>query len=111
MTTQSMAPVDRCASILSELERKEPRTTQQVADLLLWGYYAPQTFAEFGMGYQGCVLRQRADSCLLTVKVVESGTPLVGFVSASTTTGSIERLFDALFEYRVKWQRDKYPWI
>jgi len=47
----------------------------------------------------------------MTVKVVESGVSLVAFVTAATTMGSIEHMFYLLESEKLKWQKDKYPWI
>lgn len=83
---------------------------QQVGDYLLFGLYGPSVFSQFGLGLVGFVCRQRPGSVLLTVKVTESGVPLVAFVTSATTMGCIEQMFDLLWAGRLKWQKDKFPW-
>jgi hypothetical protein len=97
--------------IVSSIVTQDARTIQSVKDILLWSYYGPEVLSQFGMGCHGWIFRQYRTHVLMTVKAVESGTPLVAFVSGSSTIGCVEQMFDLLFSERLKWQKDKYPWI
>lgn len=101
----------RVWALIDKLADKDKSAIEQMFDLVLWGHYLPQVLANFGLGYAGCVFRQRAGSTVLTVKVVESGVPLVAFINSYTTIGGIEQMFDLLWSSRLKWQKDKFPWI
>jgi len=97
-------------SLMDNLEGKDKSRIEQTFDLLLWGHYVQDVLSQFGMGYQGAVFRQRPGSTVLTIKVVEGGVPLVAFITAASTLGCIEQMFDLLWSNRLKWQKDKYPW-
>ena len=73
--------------------------------------YGPEKLANFGLGFCGLSVRHTRDDALLTVKAIESGTPLVGFVTSRTAMGSVQRFVEMLETGRVNWIRDKYPWI
>jgi len=96
---------------LSDLARGEKITVKQVTDILYFTQYGQSVFSQFDYGLNGFVVRQRHDSVLLTVKLNESGVPLVGYITSHTTTGCIEQMFDLLFAERLRLQKDKYPWI
>lgn len=96
---------------IDKLANKDRVHLDATRDLLTWGFYGPSVFSQFGMALAGFVFRQLNGNCQMTVKVVEQGVPLVAFVSSHTTTGCIEQMFDLLWAGRLKWQKDKYPWI
>lgn len=96
--------------LTQQLTIGDPKTIDQLSDYLTWGLYGPNVFSQFGFRYDGVVVRQYRTNVRLTVKVNESGVPLVGFVTSSNTMGSIEQMFDLLWAERIKWQKDKYPW-
>lgn len=97
--------------LIDDLESKDKRGIEQTFDLVLWGHYVQEVLSQFGLGYQGSVFRQRSGSSVMTIKVVESGVPLVAFITSHTTMGCIEQMFSLLWADRLKWQKDKYPWI
>lgn len=111
MSTQSQKVDDSVQRTLSQIADSVPRTVNQVTDILCFVQYLPDILGQFGMGYSGCIIRQRRDSVLMSIKVVDSGTPLVGFITSHTTTGCVEQMFDLLYNDRLRWQKDKYPWI
>lgn len=97
--------------IIERLASRDQRYIEDVQDILVWAYYGQRVFSQFGFGYCGCVLRQSRDSVKGTVKVLEEGVPLVAFVTSATTTGCISRTMDLLYAEKLKWQKDRYPWI
>lgn len=97
--------------VIDKLADRDKVYVDSVYDLITFGYYGPDVFSQFGLGLQGYVFRQSLGAVKATVKVVESGVPLVGFVTSATTNGCIEQMFDLLFVNKLKWQRDKFPWI
>lgn len=106
------------ADILKELEVATDQWNDgrivhkdDLRDLLLLHHYGHKVFSQFGLGLCGWVLRQRNGETLLTVKVVESGTPLVVFITSATPMGCVSKLFDLLERDRLTFARDKYPWI
>lgn len=101
----------RLEALIVKASQGDRRVIESLKDLLTWGLYSPSVFSQFGYGLSGFVYRQSAGGVRSTVKVVESGVPLVAFVSSATTAGNVEQMFDLLFEGRLKWQKDKYPWI
>lgn len=102
---------DRVKSILDHLVSSDQRYIDDVSDLLLWGFYGPDVLSQFGYGYCGSIFRQHRDSTKMTVKVMDSGTPLVAFITSASPTGCVRRFFDLLHDDKLKWQKDKYPWI
>lgn len=106
--TECLEQVDK---IVESLASRDARAIERTKDILLWSLYGQNVLSQFGMGLSGWVFRQYRTHVLLTCKVLESGTPLVAFVSGSSTTGCIEQMFDSLYSERLKWQKDKYPWI
>jgi len=79
--------------------------------LLTLHIYGQEEHSQFGMGLSGWVMRQSRGETLLTVKVTESGVPLVAYITSYSPTGSIEKYLDMLEDSRVKWSKDRYPWI
>lgn len=102
---------ERLQVLINRVAAKDDRTLGDLEDLLLWGFYGTDVFSQFGMGLSGYVIRQRRESTVLTVKATESGVPLVAFVTSGSTMGCIEQMYDLLFAGKLKWQKDKYPWI
>lgn len=98
-------------SLIDEMASKDKLVIGQLFDLLMWGHYVQEALSQFGMGYSGTVFRQRPAASLMTIKVLESGVPLVAFVTSHTAIGCIEQMFDLLWAGRLKWQKDLYPWI
>lgn len=101
----------RLETLLDQVTRGDAITVSQVKDVLRWAWYGQKVLSQFDMGLCGSVFRQSRTSVLMTVKAVESGVPLVAFVSSATTVGCVEHLFDLLYNEKLKWQKDKYPWI
>jgi hypothetical protein len=97
--------------IVAQIRAGDKDALDYASDSLLFSVYSTEIFAEFGLDLCGYVFRQSRTSVLLTIKVIESGVPLVAFVSRATTRGCIEQMFDLLYEGKLKWQKDKYPWI
>lgn len=100
----------RLDHLIDQLAAKDRETVDYTADLLRWALYGPSVFSQFGLGLRGYVFRQHNGSCVMTVKCVEGEVPLVAFVTSATPRGCIEQMFDLLFDHRLKWQKDKYPW-
>ena len=98
-------------AIIEQLALGDEDTLDRVDSLLMWGLYGHRVLSQFGLGLCGYVFRQSRTNVLMTVKVEESGVPLVGFITSATTIGCIEQMFDLLAGGRLKWQKDKYPWI
>lgn len=101
----------RINHIIDQIASRDKAYLNDLQDLLLWAFYGQETLSQFGLGLKGWVFRQRYGSTVMTVKVTEEGVPLVGFVTAATTRGCIEQMFDLLYAGRMTWQKDKYPWI
>lgn len=80
-------------------------------DLILFHSYGQKVFSQLGLGLQGWVCRQRNGTSLLTVKVIDSGTPLVAFITSATPTGCVSKLFNLVEKDAVNYAKDKYPWI
>lgn len=101
----------RLDALIDSLADGDRDTLQYTRDLLTWALYGPTVLTQFGYGLSGYVFRQRNGGTLMTVKVSESGIPLVAWISSATPRGCIEQMFSLLFEDRLKWQKDKFPWI
>lgn len=101
----------RVQSIIEHLVDRDQRYVDDTQDLLMWGFYGRDVLSQFGFGYCGSIFRQHRDSTKMTVKVTESGVPLVAFITSASTTGCVRRFLDLLFAEKLKWQKDKYPWI
>ena len=89
---------------------QEPAASRMLAGVLLLEL-GTEYLAEFGLGFCGHSVRLTRTDCLLTVKAIEGGIPLVAFVSSRTTMGSMLQFMDLLESGRLQWHRDKYPWI
>lgn len=101
----------RVWAIIDQLASKDKKAVDDCFDLLTWGWYGQQVLSQFSMGLSGYVFRQLPGSVRMSVKVVESGIPLVGFINSGTTTGCVRQFYDLLWDSRVSWSKDKYPWI
>lgn len=101
----------RVWALIDRIADRDKSAIDSVFDLLTWGHYGHLVFSQFGYRLDGYVFRQSPGGVVSTVKVNESGVPLVGFVSAASTMGCISKMLDLLWAERVKWQKDKYPWI
>jgi hypothetical protein len=101
----------RMDHLMSKLAIGDQDVVGYVDDLLTFGLYPQEVFSQFGLGLSGFIIRHTRTNVLMTVKVTEEGVPLVAFVTAATTRGCVEQMFDLLASGRLKWQRDKYPWI
>lgn len=84
---------------------------EDLEDLLYFWSYVPKVCSQLGLQFKGFQLRHKRDLWLLTVKVMESGTPLIVFLSAATTMGCVRLFVSQLQDDRVNWRKDKYPWI
>ena len=76
--------------------------------LLMLMVYQYDWFVNSGYSLRGFSFRQRDGRWLLTVKVSESGTPLVVFVTAENPTDCVYRFYSLAFEDRLSWVRDRY---
>lgn len=79
--------------------------------LLLFMLSAPSLALNLHQTWRGFQCRQRDGQTLLTVKLTEGPTPLVGFVTAPDPLSSVCRFMSLWQNDRVRWARDKYPWI
>jgi len=77
--------------------------------LLMLHIYGQSVFSQNGLKLTGISFRWKQDSWLLTVKVRENGIPLVGFITAQTTTACVSRLWTLLLGDRLHWAKDKFP--
>jgi len=78
---------------------------------ILFLCYVPNVLTNLGMTYKGFVSRQKNGQTLLTIKAAEGDTPLVVFITSDTTMGCMVRFLDLLEDDRLKWVRDRFPWI
>lgn len=97
--------------ILSRAKDDNDADRTLVLDLVTFCTYGHQVLSQFGMGLCGFSIRHNRTSVLMTIKSLEGDTPLVAFITSGSTTGCVSKFLDLLYENRVKWQRDKYPWI
>lgn len=77
--------------------------------LLLLACYGRSILFKNGYILKAWGVRQKGDQQLLHVKVTESGTPLVVFLTGETTTSCVRRFWDLYEDDRLTWVRDKYP--
>lgn len=68
-----------------------------------------EIFVKSGYSLSGFAFRQKASQWLLTVKVKETGTPLVVFVTGENPTGCIRRFWNLWQNDKLSFVRDKYP--
>ena len=108
LDSKLLESVDR---ILDRAKRDVDGYTDGVGDLVLLHHYGQKCFSQFGLGLCGWTLRQQGNNHLLTVKVVESGIPLIAYITSHTPTGCIEQMFYMLESGKLRWSRDRYPWI
>lgn len=78
--------------------------------MLLFWLYMPNVLSQNGLQYRGAIFRQKEQQTLLTVKVVESGTPLVVFITSNNSTGCMVRFWNLFEDDKLSWVRDRYPW-
>lgn len=86
-------------------------STLHLENLLMFYIYTPEVLSQFGIQLLGHSWRQKNGQTLLTVKVKEKDTPLVGFITSDTPIGCMVRFLDLLEDDRLNWVRDRYPWI
>lgn len=103
--------LDGVYNIMERAQAENDHDRAIVEDLLILCEYGHKVLSQFSMGLCGYTFRHNHANTLLTVKVTEGDTPLVAFVTAPTTVGCVSKFIDLLFANKVKWQRDKYPWI
>lgn len=84
---------------------------RDLESLLLFHLYLPKVLSQSGITFHGHSCRQKNGQTLLTVKVSESDTPLVAFITSNTPTGCMVRFLDLLEDDRLNWVRDRFPWI
>ena len=101
----------RVWAIIDKLASKDSQTVDETFDLLTWGWYGREALSQFDYGLSGYVFRQLPGSVRMSVKLIEGGVPLVGFVNSGTTTGCVRQFYDLLWDNRLKLAKDKYPWI
>lgn len=80
-------------------------------NLLLFVTYGQKVLSQSHTTLDGFVFRRKLDQWLLSVKAHEGETPLVVFITSDTTTGCIVRFWDLYENDRLKWVKDRYPWI
>lgn len=85
--------------------------SNDVEDLLLLYQYGQEVHSQNGLGLCGFSFRQKNGNTLMTIKVMESGVPLVAFVTAHTPTGCVARYWQMFVGDRLNWRKDQYPWI
>lgn len=85
--------------------------SEGVEDLLLLYLCGQKVHSQNGLGLCGWAVRQSRDNTLLTLKVLESGVPLVAFLTSHTPMGCVEQYWRLFEADRVKWRKDQYPWI
>jgi hypothetical protein len=82
-----------------------------IEDLLIFVEFGPEHLGQFHLGLCGFQVRHKHENVLLVVKALDAGTPLVAFVTSQTTTSSIGKFLDLLEQDKLKWQKDRFPWI
>jgi hypothetical protein len=83
-------------------------TADDLYDVLALMVHHHAVFVNSGHTLSGFSFRQQPTQWLLTVKVKETGTPLVVFVSGENPTGCVRRFFNLYTSDRLSWVRDKY---
>lgn len=101
---RAITDVEKCVT------EKSPYT-EGPHDLVLLHNYGTNVFSQIGLGLCGWTLREQGQNWLMTVKVIEGGTPLVAYITSRSPTGCVEQLFYMLESDKVRWHRDQYPWI
>lgn len=103
--------LDGVFTIIKRSQDENDADRELVEDLLTFCQYGHDVLSQFSMGLCGYTFRHNHANVLMTVKVLEGNTPLVAFVTSQTTTGCVTKFLDLLFQSKLKWQRDKFPWI
>lgn len=103
--------VENAFSIIQNAAAQQETAYSRTLATVVLLEYGTEYLSTFGLGLCGLSVRLTREDSLLTVKVIESGIPLVAFVTSRTPTGSIERYLDMLESGRLQWHKDKYPWI
>lgn len=85
--------------------------SSDLEDLLLLYQYGQEVHSQNGLGLRAFSFRQSNGNTLMTIKVVEAGVPLVGFITSHTPTGCVARYWEMFEADRVAWRKDKYPVI
>lgn len=101
----------RVENILDKVASRDKVYVDSVFDLVLWANYGQDVLSQFGYSVYSWGFRHKNGMTRLSIKAVESGVPLVAFVSSASPTGCIEQLFTLLEKGGVRWQKDKYPSI
>lgn len=96
---------------LEHLIERDPMYLDEARDLVLFLHYGQDVHSQFGLGFHGFVARQKGRSTQMSVKVSDGGVPLVAFSTQATTTSCIQQYLNALEDGRVRWMKDKFPWI
>lgn len=99
----------RLDHIIDRIGDRDKDYVDMVWDILLWSTYGQDVLSQFGYGVYAWNFRQQNGTTRLCVKAIESGVPLVAFVSGATPTGCIEQMFGMLERGTLRWQKDKYP--
>jgi hypothetical protein len=102
---------NRLNHIIDRVADKDKDCIDEIWDLLLWSLYGQDAFSQFGYGVYSWNFRQSNGATRLCVKAMESGVPLVAFITSATPRGCIEQMFGCLERGTLKWQKDKYPGI
>lgn len=103
--------LDGVYTIMSRSQEENDANHELVEDLLTFCQYGHEVCSQFSMGLCGYTFRHNRENVLMTVKVTEGNTPLVAFITSQTTTSCVTKFLDLLFASKLKWQKDKYPWI
>jgi len=111
MATVDQQVEERLEKMLSQVQAGVEPSRDLVKDILRWALHGPEIFSQFDQGFCGSVFRQSRTNVLMTIKVNQAGVPLVAFITSATTAGCIEQMFDLLYADKLKWQKDRYPWI
>lgn len=96
---------------IEQWEDKRVIDDQDLEDLLYFCIYAKRVFSQNGWEFQGWVCRQQGEQVVITVKAKEGDTPLVAFITSQTTISGIRQFWRLWEDDRLRWSRDKYPWI
>jgi hypothetical protein len=101
----------RLEFLIDQIAARDPEYIDTTWDLLLWSHYGQDVLSQYGYGVYAWNFRQQNGTTRLCIKAMESGVPLVAFVSSATPTGCIEQMFRLLEKGILRWQKDKYPAI
>lgn len=76
--------------------------------LLVWDYLGYAFLANCDAELVGWTVRHKPGEWLLVVKVMIRGAQMVGFMSASTTAGCVQKLLSRLSEGNMSFYPDKF---